>query len=107
MTRLYMLYFLSFPGGKMDPTDGDVCYTALRELQEELGISPETVEVWGNLAPVGREVDYVLCCLLCFKVMFTNSLLSVPSVFTSLAWMMNLKRFASIAWYYQPHLMVV
>lgn len=102
-----MLYFLSFPGGKMDPTDGDVCYTALRELQEELGISPETVEVWGNLAPVGREVDYVLCCLLCFKVMFTNSLLLVPSVFASLAWMMNLKRFASIAWYYQPHLMVV
>ncbi|XP_041480467.1 nucleoside diphosphate-linked moiety X motif 8-like isoform X2 [Lytechinus variegatus] len=46
---------VSFPGGKMDPTDGDVCHTALRELQEELGVDPSMVEVWGNLSPVGRE----------------------------------------------------
>lgn len=46
---------VSFPGGKMDQSDGDVTYTALRELEEELGVSADSVEVWGNLSPVGRE----------------------------------------------------
>ncbi len=38
---------VSFPGGMVDPGDeGSVC-TALRELHEELGVKPESVEVLG------------------------------------------------------------
>ncbi|XP_048241133.1 mitochondrial coenzyme A diphosphatase NUDT8-like isoform X1 [Haliotis rufescens] len=40
---------VSFPGGKMDDTDRDVVHTALRETWEELGITMETVDVWGAM----------------------------------------------------------
>ncbi|XP_072174987.1 nudix hydrolase 3-like [Diadema setosum] len=60
---------VSFPGGKMDPSDGNVCFTALREMQEELGVDPDTVEVWGHLSPVGREVMYFMSCVLGVKTL--------------------------------------
>lgn len=44
---------VSFPGGKIDPTDADAVEAALRETHEEVGIEPERVEV------VGRLDDYV------------------------------------------------
>ncbi len=44
---------IGFPGGGVDPADGDDrTRTALRELEEELGISPERVTVVGRLAEV-------------------------------------------------------
>ena len=39
----------SFPGGRMEPGDADVCATALRETHEEVGIEPGLVEVIGYL----------------------------------------------------------
>jgi 8-oxo-dGTP pyrophosphatase MutT (NUDIX family) len=36
---------IAFPGGKVDAEDADVCATALREAQEEVGLDPEFVEV--------------------------------------------------------------
>ena len=40
---------ISFPGGKSDPDDSDAPATALREAQEEVGLDPATVEVFGTL----------------------------------------------------------
>ncbi len=43
---------ICFPGGSKDPPDDTLVDTALRETQEELGVSPEAVRVVGALAPV-------------------------------------------------------
>ena len=43
---------ISFPGGKIEPSDPDPTFTALREAEEELGISPDAVTIIGNLTPL-------------------------------------------------------
>jgi len=40
---------MAFPGGSRDAGDPTPLHTALRELREELGIRPESVEVLGRL----------------------------------------------------------
>ncbi len=40
---------ISFPGGKSDPEDADSIATALREAEEEVGLDPSTVDVFGTL----------------------------------------------------------
>jgi 8-oxo-dGTP pyrophosphatase MutT (NUDIX family) len=40
---------ISFPGGATHPADADLTMTALRETWEEIGVSPEDVEVIGQL----------------------------------------------------------
>ena len=42
---------ISFPGGRQDPEDADLCATALREAQEEIGLEPDGVEIIGALQP--------------------------------------------------------
>jgi len=43
---------LGFPGGKPEPGDTDLLATALREAEEEVGLSPATVELLAPLAPL-------------------------------------------------------
>lgn len=43
---------LAFPGGRPEPEDGSILDTALRETQEEVGLTPGRVEVLGLLPPV-------------------------------------------------------
>ncbi|MEW6266945.1 MAG: CoA pyrophosphatase [Thermodesulfobacteriota bacterium] len=40
---------ISFPGGRHDARDHDYLATALRETNEEIGVRPEDVTVWGRL----------------------------------------------------------
>ena len=40
---------VSFPGGRCEPGDPDPVFTALREAQEEVGVAPAQVEVFGCL----------------------------------------------------------
>lgn len=40
---------ISFPGGSREPHDHSVIATALRETHEEIGVSPEEVQVLGQL----------------------------------------------------------
>ncbi|MGB0466217.1 MAG: CoA pyrophosphatase [Pontibacterium sp.] len=43
---------VAFPGGKHDQTDPDLLYTALREAEEEIGLSPELVDIIGPMGQV-------------------------------------------------------
>ena len=43
---------VAFPGGRRDPEDPDLMFTALREAQEEIGLPPGLVEVIGPLSPL-------------------------------------------------------
>ncbi|MEH6687368.1 MAG: CoA pyrophosphatase [Halopseudomonas sabulinigri] len=45
---------VAFPGGRRDPGDVDLCFTALREAHEEIGLLPELVDVVG---PMGSLVS--------------------------------------------------
>jgi 8-oxo-dGTP pyrophosphatase MutT (NUDIX family) len=40
---------ISFPGGRVDPDDVDAVATALRETEEEIGLSRRHIEVIGSL----------------------------------------------------------
>jgi 8-oxo-dGTP pyrophosphatase MutT (NUDIX family) len=40
---------ISFPGGRIEPTDSDAWHAALREAYEEIGLLPELVEFAGYL----------------------------------------------------------
>jgi 8-oxo-dGTP pyrophosphatase MutT (NUDIX family) len=42
---------ISFPGGRRDEDDPDLCATALRETHEEIGLPPDRVELVGALQP--------------------------------------------------------
>ena len=46
---------ISLPGGRWDRADGPLLRTALREAEEELGVDPSSLEVWGRL-----EAEYIV-----------------------------------------------
>lgn len=46
----------SFPGGMVDKTDTGFMNTALRELEEEIGLKKESVEVIGQMLPIPGAV---------------------------------------------------
>lgn len=51
---------VSFPGGRMEDHDADVCVTALRETHEEVGIDPALVAVIGFLDSMPTITGYAV-----------------------------------------------
>ena len=51
---------ISFPGGKVDPTDASLVATALREAQEEIALTPGSVTILGALDVVVSPVGFVV-----------------------------------------------
>ena len=51
---------ISFPGGRIDADDPTPLQAALRELNEELGVKPETVTVIGQLSPYVASSSFVV-----------------------------------------------
>src|SRR5436190_18678234 len=51
---------ISFPGGLPEPGDGGLERTALREVHEEIGVLPDSVEVLGVLTPLPTFVTGIL-----------------------------------------------
>lgn len=51
---------ISFPGGMVDDTDKSPDHTALRELEEELGISPSFVELLGTLSDIQIPTGFIV-----------------------------------------------
>ncbi|XP_033642548.1 nucleoside diphosphate-linked moiety X motif 8-like [Asterias rubens] len=49
-----------FPGGLKEDGDKDVTETALREMNEEIGVNPKDVDVWGKLIPLPNRTGDAL-----------------------------------------------
>ena len=54
---------ISFPGGRLDPGE-DAIAAALREADEELGLPPYTVEIWGAADPYRTVTGYLVTPIL-------------------------------------------
>ncbi|GAB1599963.1 nucleoside diphosphate-linked moiety X motif 8-like [Argonauta hians] len=46
---------VSFPGGMMEESDADITVTALRETNEEIGLDPKLIDVWGIMQPITNK----------------------------------------------------
>ncbi len=51
---------ISFPGGRIESTDASVEAAALREAQEEIGLSPDRVEILGRLGRYTTGTGYLV-----------------------------------------------
>lgn len=43
---------IALPGGKMEESDADLYFTAIRETHEEIGVHPQQIELIGKLSPL-------------------------------------------------------
>ncbi|MEI6049730.1 MAG: CoA pyrophosphatase [Bacteroidota bacterium] len=51
---------ISFPGGKQEPSDGNIIQTAIREANEETGVDPSKISVIGTLTPLFIPVSNMI-----------------------------------------------
>jgi len=49
---------ISFPGGRVEPQDAGPAATALRETQEEIGLTPDRIELIGTLSEYHTRTGY-------------------------------------------------
>lgn len=51
---------VAFPGGALESQDKDLRHTALREMQEEIGVNPADVHVFGHLGDMPVVTGYLV-----------------------------------------------
>ena len=51
---------ISFPGGRVEPSDADAVAAALRETQEETGLGSSHIEILGSMAPYRTATGFVV-----------------------------------------------
>lgn len=49
---------VSFPGGRLEEGDADLCHTALRETEEEIGLATVDVDVYGAFLQMPTVTGY-------------------------------------------------
>ncbi len=80
---------ISFPGGRYEKTDTDFQHTALRETEEEMGISADSIEVLGSLSalyiPPSNFVVYPFIGWLNDFPEFTPEVAEVANIYTPIA----------------------
>ena len=57
---------ISFPGGKVEPSDQNIIATALRETEEEIGLKPENIQVLGQLKSYQTISGYEITPIVAF-----------------------------------------
>ena len=84
---------VAFPGGRADPEDASPAATALREAQEEVGLSPEFVEVLGVLPHYVTGSSYIVTPVVALirpECVFAPNAYEVADLFeVPLAFLMN------------------
>ncbi len=76
---------VAFPGGKRDPEDSSLQAAALRETEEEIGVSPDAVDVVSAMPQVISRFGVTVTPFLGFideSVTFTPSEEEIESIFT-------------------------
>jgi len=77
---------VSFPGGKQDKSDESLAHTALREVEEEIGIPPSQIEILGALTdlyiPVSNFIVHPFVGVLTSAPQFSPQPGEVDSILT-------------------------
>lgn len=76
---------ISFPGGRIDPTDATPLDAAIRETHEELGINPSTINILGQMSvfiPTSSFVVYPFVATIDNPISYNLNKEEVEEVFT-------------------------
>jgi len=84
---------VSFPGGSFEPSDSNLESTALRETNEEIGVSSEKIEIIGALPPITTITGFSVfpfVAIMAWPTIIKINNCEVDSVFTiPLKWLMD------------------